>query len=97
MLYNDASQGMRMTNISDNLLDQTTTMTTRTINILGNDELKENINDTPEAPINDVWMNQYESVSISDDMNVQVSDSLFCNVISDQIDDIPDTPDMAKT
>jgi len=97
MLYNDASQGMRMTNISDNLLDQTTTMTTRTINILGNDELKENINDTPEAPINDVWMNQYESVSISDDMNVQVSDSLFCNVINDQIDDIPDTPDMAKT
>lgn len=97
MLYNDASQGMRMTNTLGNLLEQPTTMTTHTINILGNDELKETINDTPEAPINDVWMNQYEPVSIGDDMNVQVSDSLFCNITTDHIDDIPDTPDMAKT
>ncbi|XP_019885994.1 uncharacterized protein LOC105276068 isoform X2 [Ooceraea biroi] len=94
MLYNDASQGMRMTNTASNLLEQPATMTAHPINIFANDELKETVNDTSEAAINDVWMNQYEPVTIGDDMNVQVSDSLFCNVTANHIDDILDTSDM---
>ncbi|XP_029160745.1 GATA zinc finger domain-containing protein 14-like isoform X2 [Nylanderia fulva] len=80
MLYNDASQGMRMTNIPNDSFVQhaTTTMHTTT----SNDILKEMVGDVPEAPINDVWMNQYESSSIGDDITVPISDSLFCNDIS---------------
>lgn len=63
--------------------------------ISNNDNLKDI--DTPVAPINDVWMNQYEPASIADEMNVHVSDPLFCNVTVDRIDDIPDTPDIVKT
>lgn len=84
MLYNDASQGMRMTNIpSDSFVQHTTTTTMHTTTTVpGNDILKEIVGDVPEAPINDVWMNQYESSSISDDITVPISDSLFCNDIS---------------
>lgn len=89
MLYNDTSQGMRMTNVPSNPLEQP--MATHTTIITNNDDLKETANNTP---INDVWMNQYEP-SIADDMNIQVSDSLFYN--ADRIDDIPDAPDIAKT
>lgn len=89
MLYNDTSQGMRMTNVPSNPLEQP--MATHATIITNNDDLKETANNTP---INDVWMNQYEP-SIADDMNIQVSDSLFYN--ADRIDDIPDAPDIAKT
>ncbi|XP_029660898.1 uncharacterized protein LOC115234206 isoform X2 [Formica exsecta] len=83
MLYNDASQGMRMTNISsDSFVQHDTTTTMQTTIIPGNDILKEIVGDVPEAPINDVWMNQYESSSIGDDMTIPISDSLFCNDIS---------------
>ncbi|XP_018343929.1 PREDICTED: uncharacterized protein LOC108749618 [Trachymyrmex septentrionalis] len=90
MLYNDTSQGMRMTNVPSNPLEQP--MSTHATIITNNDDLREIANN---APINDVWMNQYEPPSIVDDMNIQVSDSLFYNV--DRIDDIPDAPDIAKT
>ncbi|XP_011253466.1 uncharacterized protein LOC105249587 isoform X3 [Camponotus floridanus] len=82
MLYNDASQGMRMTNVSSDSFVQHDTMTMHTTTIPSNDILKEIVGDVPEAPINDVWMNQYESSSIGDDMTVPISDSLFCNDIS---------------
>ncbi|CAL1676755.1 unnamed protein product [Lasius platythorax] len=84
MLYNDASQGMRMTNVpSDSFVQHTTTTTMHTTTTVpGNDILKEIVGDVPEAPINDVWMNQYESSSIGDDITVPISDSLFCNDIS---------------
>ncbi|XP_011142692.1 uncharacterized protein LOC105185123 isoform X2 [Harpegnathos saltator] len=100
MLYNDTSQGMRMTNISNDYQPEqsatrTTTMTTtHASNIPSNDDLRET---DIEAPINDVWMNQYdEPTAIAEDINVQVSDSFFCNVTAVRIDDIP-TPDIAKT
>ncbi|XP_011633371.1 uncharacterized protein LOC105424701 isoform X2 [Pogonomyrmex barbatus] len=89
MLYNDTSQGMRMTNVFGNSLEQPTS--THATIISSNDDLRETPNN---APINDVWMTQYEPASIVDDMNIQVSDSLFYNVTTDRIDDIPD---MAKT
>lgn len=83
MLYNDASQGMRMTNISSDSFVQHDTTTTMHTNIIpGNDILKDIVGDVPEAPINDVWMNQYESSSIGDDMTIPISDSIFCNDIS---------------
>lgn len=81
---------MRMTNVPNNPLEQP--MSTHATIITSNDDLKETANN---APINDVWMNQYEPSSITDDINIQVSDSLFYNV--DRIDDIPDAPDIAKT
>jgi len=90
MLYNDTSQGMRMTNVPSNPLEQP--MSTHATIITNNDDLREITNN---APINDVWMNQYEPLSIVDDMNIQVSDSLFYSV--DRIDDVPDAPDIAKT
>ncbi|KAL0108943.1 hypothetical protein PUN28_014211 [Cardiocondyla obscurior] len=89
MLYNDTSQGMRMTNLHNTLLEQS--MSTHAT-IFSNDDLKETTNN---APINDVWMNQYEPSSIADD--IQVSDSLFYSVVTDRIDDISDMSDMAKT
>ncbi|XP_011879462.1 PREDICTED: probable serine/threonine-protein kinase DDB_G0267686 isoform X2 [Vollenhovia emeryi] len=92
MLYNDTSQGMRMTNAHGNLFEQP--MPTHTAVISGNDDLREPAN---VAPINDVWMNQYGPPSIADDMNIQGSDSLFFNVTADRLDDIPDAPDIAKT
>lgn len=99
MLYNDTSQGMRMTNVSySSPSEQVATATTATMHmttIPDNDNLKETINDT-EAPINDVWMNQYAHSSIVEDINFQATDSLFCNVTADRIDDIP-TSDIAKT
>ncbi|XP_050462138.1 uncharacterized protein LOC126857077 isoform X2 [Cataglyphis hispanica] len=83
MLYNDASQGVRMTNISSDSFVQHDTTTTMHTNIIpGNDILKDIVGDVPEAPINDVWMNQYESSSIGDDMTIPISDSIFCNDIS---------------
>jgi len=90
MLYNDTSQGMRMTNVSSNPLERPISTHATIIN----DDLKETANN---APINDVWMNQYEPSSIADDMNIQVSDSFFYNVTADRIDDIPDASDIAKT
>jgi len=90
MLYNDTSQGMRMTNMSSNPLEQPIS----THATITNDDLKETTNN---APINDVWMNQYKPSSIADDMNIQVSDSFFYNVTADRIDDIPDASDIAKT
>lgn len=89
MLYNDTSQGMRMMNVRDNSLEQP--ISTHTTVIAANDELKDPANN---VPINDVWMNQYESSSITDDMNVQLSDSLFYNVTVDRLDDIPNASDM---
>lgn len=83
MLYDDTSQGMRMMNVCGNSLEQP--MSTHATIITANDDLKETANN---APINDVWMNQYESSSMVDD--IQVSDSFFYNVTASQIDDIPD-------
>lgn len=74
-----------MTNVRDNPLEQS--MSTHTTIMTNSDDLKETVN---SAPINDVWMDQYEPSFIADDMNMQVSDSLFYNVIADRIDDIPD-------
>jgi len=79
-----------MTNVLSNPLEQP--MSTHATIITNNDDLREITNN---APINDVWMNQYEPPSIVDDMNIQVSDSLFYSV--DRIDDVPDAPDIAKT
>lgn len=103
MLYNDTSQGMRMTNMphdhrqpEESARTTTTTITTTSMHastIPNNDDLREI---DREAPINDVWMNQYEPAAIAEDVNVQVPDLLFCNVTSVRIDDIP-TPDIAKT
>lgn len=90
MLYNDTSQGMRMMNVRDNSLEQP--MSTYATIITANDELKDTANN---VPINDVWMNQYEPPSITDDMNVQISDSLFYN--ADQFDNIPNASDTMKT
>lgn len=90
MLYNDTSQGMRMTNVRSNPLEQS--MSTHATIITNNDDLKEIANN---APINDVWMNQYEPSAMADD--IQVSDSLFYNVTGDRIDDIPDASGIAKT
>lgn len=87
MLYNDTSQGMRMTNMPSNSFEQP--MSKHTTIIASNDNLRQITN-------NDVWMNQYEPMSITDDMNIQVSDTFFYNVIADWID-IPDVPDIAKT
>lgn len=80
-----------MTNVRGNPLEQS--MSTHAT-IINNDDLKEMANN---APINDVWMNQYEPSAMADDMNIQVSDSLFYNVTGDRIDDIPDASDIAKT
>ncbi|XP_020281811.1 uncharacterized protein LOC109853790 isoform X3 [Pseudomyrmex gracilis] len=81
MLYDDTSQGMRMMNTSDYLLDQSTTMMTRSTT--GNNNPKETTNDNPRVPINDVWINQYNEPTSGDDMNVQASDLLFRNVTAD--------------
>lgn len=70
-----------MTNVSSDSFVQHDSITMHTTTIPSNDILKEIVGDVPEAPINDVWMNQYESSSI-DDMTVPISDSLFCNDIS---------------
>lgn len=71
-----------MMNVRGNSLEQP--MSTHPTII--NDELKDTANN---APINDVWMNQYEPSSITDDMNVQLSDSLFYNITADRLDDVP--------
>ncbi|XP_014477868.1 PREDICTED: uncharacterized protein LOC106746144 [Dinoponera quadriceps] len=100
MLYNDTSQGMRMTNMPgdyhkpEQSATRTTAAGTSTMHantVPSNDDLREI---DIEAPINDVWMNQYEPATITED--IQVSDSLFCNVTAVRIDDIP-TSDIAKT
>ncbi|XP_032672840.1 uncharacterized protein LOC116844860 isoform X2 [Odontomachus brunneus] len=99
MLYNDTSQGMRMTNMSNDhqpeqsVTTATTTTTMHASTMPSNDDLRET---DIEIPINDVWMNQYEPAGIAEDINVQAPDSLFCNVTAVRIDDIT-TPDIAKT
>ncbi|XP_024886039.1 uncharacterized protein LOC112463737 isoform X1 [Temnothorax curvispinosus] len=90
MLYNDTSQGMRMTNVRGNPLEQSTS--TRATILANNDYMQETAHN---APINDVWMNEYDPSSIADGMNIQVSDPLFFN-ITDRID-IPNAPGIAKT
>lgn len=80
-----------MTNVPGNPFEQP--MPTHAT-IITNDDLRETANN---APINDVWMNQYEQSSIADDMNIQVSDPLFYNVTVDRINEIPDAPDIVKT
>ncbi|XP_011693953.1 PREDICTED: uncharacterized protein LOC105453577 isoform X2 [Wasmannia auropunctata] len=78
MLYNDTSQGMRMTNAPGNPIEQP--IPTHTAMMMASNDLKETANN---VPINDVWLNQYEP-SIADDIN-QVSDPLFFNVTADDI------------
>ncbi|XP_011160023.3 uncharacterized protein LOC105196011 isoform X2 [Solenopsis invicta] len=72
MLYNDTSQGMRMTNVPSDPLEQS--MPTHAMTIITHDDPRETANN---APINDVWMNQYEQSSIADDINIQVPDPFF--------------------
>lgn len=96
MLYNDTSQGMRMTNmpVGDATGQMLAHATTIPIPGGNGDHLmmsKEiNVNDLETNPMtNDVWMSPFEQASIAKDINVQVSDAFFCNVVAGRIDDVP--------
>ncbi|XP_012526246.2 uncharacterized protein LOC105831001 [Monomorium pharaonis] len=89
MLYNDTSQGMRMTNVLGNPVEQSVPTHTT---IITNNDLRETTNN---VSINDVWMNQYAQSSIAND--IQMSDHLFYNVTVGRINEIPNAPDIAKT